>query len=417
MDLRRIGLAAALFISVLICPIGNTASKASSTCTLQTSPLFNRISYEPNNSDSFKIYLFINNCEGMRWGELSINDINGIQVMLKNRPDSSSSEGFIESKFTYLITGLRTGYYTIALNLWAEKITYNSLPTKIYGTFYYDSQSGSISAANLPTTTQAPTTTKAPTTTQSPTTTQAPKLISILNDSLNQSSIELKNGNTRIPVIWTVQINDPVGRRLSSSIVGAQLCPASSVLPNSTGCIGGASSGVGSASSRIYGFRFLVSSTATPGQWIPRMSSPVSGLPELVGQSRLSVNNIQSTTTLAQQTNVAVITIVNESFSASKIRGKNPLIKYSVKINCGNGCINLPSKIEGRLCVTSRSFEDATCTGAVMQGSGKGNQRTYNGLFGYKGSPDSLLRSVYLKATINSVVTYLNGIKMIPWTS
>lgn len=418
--LGKRSLAIALLLGFLYSLTLGSASRADSHCILESTPTFNRISYEAIDASRFKVVISIYACKGTHQGFIRINDQNGIQVIEKNKADWSISEGYSsgvrpETRYEYQISGLKTGYYSISLFAFREQETYRNLPDKIYATFFYDRINGYISEARFPPTTSPPTTTIAPTTTPPPTTTTAPKLISMINDNLNLNSIELKNGNMRIPVLWTVQINDPAGRRLSGSTVGAQLCPASSVWPLSTGCIGAASSGLGNSFSRTYRFRFLFSSTAPLGQWIPRMTSPISDMPELVGQSRLSVSNSQSSTTLVQQPNVAVITIINESFSATSLRGNNPWIKYSVKISCEDTCTKLPATIEGRLCATGQSFENATCTGAVMQSSGKGNQRTYVGLFRYRGSPDPLLRSTYLKATVNSEVKLINGSRTIPW--
>jgi hypothetical protein len=107
---------------------------------------------------------------------------------------------------------------------------------------------------------------------------------------------------------------------------------------------------------------------------------------------------------------------MSESFSAASLRGNNPSIIYSVTLRCGIGCTALPTSIAGRICVTGRSFEDITCTGSIMGSTGTSGQKTYTGAFGFGGSPDSLRRSSYLAATINSQVVFVNGLRTIAWT-
>ena len=123
-----------------------------------------------------------------------------------------------------------------------------------------------------------------------------------------------------------------------------------------------------------------------------------------------------TTTTTPAPTTAPTISIVSESYSASSLRGNNPWITYSVTLKCGSGCTTLPTIIGGRLCVTGRTVQDISCTGADMGSSGSSNQRTYTGLFGFGGSPDSLLRSSYLWATVNTNTIYINGSRTIAWT-
>jgi hypothetical protein len=123
-----------------------------------------------------------------------------------------------------------------------------------------------------------------------------------------------------------------------------------------------------------------------------------------------------TTTTTTTTILAASATIMSESFSAATLRGDNPSILYSVTLRCGTGCTVLPTSIAGRICVTGRSFEDITCTGSIMGGTGTSSQKTYTGAFGFGGSPDSLLRSSYLAVTINSQVVFINGSRTIAWT-
>ena len=123
-----------------------------------------------------------------------------------------------------------------------------------------------------------------------------------------------------------------------------------------------------------------------------------------------------STTTTSTTTSAASATLMSESFSAATLRGTNPSIIYSVTLRCGTGCTALPTSIAGRICVTGRSFEDITCSGSIMDSTGTSGQKTYTGAFGFGGSPDSLLRSSYLAATINSQVVFVNGSRTIAWT-
>jgi hypothetical protein len=154
------------------------------------------------------------------------------------------------------------------------------------------------------------------------------------------------------------------------------------------------------------------STTVAPTTTVPvtRPSSTTVAPTTTVPVTRPSSTTVAPTTT----TVASLVTIVSESYSAPSLEGNNPWITYSATLKCENGCA-LPLNIGGRLCVTGRNFEDATCTGAILGSSGSISQRTYTGLFGFGGSPDSLLRSSYLAPSVNSQTLFLNGSRTISW--
>ena len=315
-----------------------------------------------------------------------------------------------------------------------------------------------------PTTTRAPTSRApiAPSTTRvtiAPNATQATKPLLIVSETLAPGSLVLGNtpGNT---VFWTVRVADSSQRRLLNSKIGARLCPVTSPWPDGPGCTGATTIGKGTNQVREFTFVFSISPNAPTGAWRARMFGPVNNVPDLVGNSQIMVNQAktQTTTTITRATSAptttratsaptttaaptttratatptttaaptttstaaittgAAATLISESFSATSLRGNNPWITYSVTLKCGTGCTALPTSIAGRICVTGRSFEDTTCTGSIMGSSGTSSQKTYTGAFGFGGSPDSLLRSSYLVATINSQVVIVNGTRTIAWT-
>lgn len=81
-----------------------------------------------------------------------------------------------------------------------------------------------------------------------------------------------------------------MGGRLSSTSVGARLCPVTSSWPDGLGCTGATSSGVGNVWDRTYTFLFLISPDAPVGEWRGRIFGPVSGQPDIIGNSRLLVS-------------------------------------------------------------------------------------------------------------------------------
>ena len=134
------------------------------------------------------------------------------------------------------------------------------------------------------------TTTTSTTTSTTTTTTIATGSPSLESDSLSKNSMVLQSNINSNAVYWTVRVRDPFGGRLSSSTVGARLCPESSSWPDGPGCTGATATGSGNSLDRTYTFLFLVSPDGPTGQWLPRMFGPVSGQPDIVGRARISIN-------------------------------------------------------------------------------------------------------------------------------
>jgi hypothetical protein len=93
-------------------------------------------------------------------------------------------------------------------------------------------------------------------------------------------------------VWWTIRIRDPQGGRFGAlGTIGARLCPISSLWPDGPGCTGATSNGVGNNVDQTFQFLFGISplNGGIGGQWVPRIFGPVSGAPDVIGNSRLTV--------------------------------------------------------------------------------------------------------------------------------
>jgi subtilisin family serine protease len=133
--------------------------------------------------------------------------------------------------------------------------------------------------------------TESSTTTTTTTTTVATtnQTLTLDSDSLSKTSMVLQSNISSNSVYWTVRVRDPFGGRLTSSTVGARLCPTTSSWPDGAGCTGATSIGQGNNVDRTYTFLFLISPDAPTGQWLGRIFGPVSGQPDIIGRSRISV--------------------------------------------------------------------------------------------------------------------------------
>jgi len=121
------------------------------------------------------------------------------------------------------------------------------------------------------------------------TTVATAQTLTLDSDSLSKSSMILQSNIGDNSVYWTVRVRDPFGGRLSSNAVGARLCPVASPWPDGAGCTGATSTGQGHIYDMTYTFFFLISPNAPTGQWLGRIFGPVSGQPDIIGQSRISV--------------------------------------------------------------------------------------------------------------------------------
>jgi hypothetical protein len=134
-------------------------------------------------------------------------------------------------------------------------------------------------------------------TTTTTTTTVATGSPSLVSDSLSKSSMVLQSNISSNSVYWTVRVQDPFGGRLTSATVGARLCPTTASWPDGPGCTGATSTGQGNSLDRTYTFFFLISSDAPMGQWLGRIFGPVSGQPDIIGLSRITLTAQTTTTT------------------------------------------------------------------------------------------------------------------------
>jgi hypothetical protein len=152
------------------------------------------------------------------------------------------------------------------------------------------------------------TTTTAPTTTTTVATTN--QTLTLDSDSLSKTSMVLQSNISSNSVYWTVRVRDPFGGRLTSSTVGARLCPTTSSWPDGAGCTGATSIGQGNNVDRTYTFLFLISPDAPTGQWLGRIFGPVSGQLDIIGLSRITVTaqNTTTTTTTAPITTIPLTT-------------------------------------------------------------------------------------------------------------
>lgn len=317
-----------------------------SNCALPNSPEIYKVSYFGSNSTEFVIYVEINSCTGISAVSMSINDSKGAQVKFFGEVgstfnDGMPSRGSVLQGFAYRVKGLKSGRYSFNLSGGREIAGgARSLPSRKYGSFDWNSISGIISGTgstststtpavvasgnaavdackrlpsnkvltclvnlNKSTTTTAPspseilaseptTTTRAtvaPTTTLPTTTTTTVLALSLESDSLSKTSMVLQPINASNSVNWTVRVRDPFGGRLTGSSVGARLCPATSSWPDGPGCTGATSIGQGNNVDRTYRFLFLISPSAPTGEWLGRIGGPVSGQPDIIGRSRITV--------------------------------------------------------------------------------------------------------------------------------
>ena len=150
-----------------------------------------------------------------------------------------------------------------------------------------------VTSLEVPATESSTTTTSSPTTTTTTTTTTTVattnQTLTLDSDSLSKTSMVLQSNISSNSVYWTVRVRDPFGGRLTSSTVGARLCPTTSSWPDGAGCTGATSIGQGNNVDRTYTFLFLISPDAPTGQWLGRIFGPVSGQPDIIGRSRISV--------------------------------------------------------------------------------------------------------------------------------
>ena len=230
-------------------------------------------------------------------------------------------------------------------------------------------------------------------------TTPANQPLSVLSDSLSLNSINLQSDLNRNAVYWTVRLRDPIGGRLPSSLVGARLCPISSSWPDGPGCTGASANGSGNNVERTYTFLFLISPNAPAGQWVPRMFGPVTGQPDVVGNARIQVGAVlTSSTTIASTTSLSTTTttpaspqVVSDSFSTSSIalRGTQPSdnqVLWTIRVSDPQG--RLSPTVGGQLCPPNSSYPSGLfCTGALFGRNGTAFQATYQGLFWI--SPDA----------------------------
>jgi len=163
------------------------------------------------------------------------------------------------------------------------------------------------------TTTIPPTTTTVRPTTTTSTTTVATGSPSLVSDSLSKSSMVLQSNINSNSVYWTVRVQDPFGGRLTSATVGARLCPTTASWPDGPGCTGATSTGQGNSLDRTYTFLFLISSDAPMGQWLGRIFGPVSGQPDIIGLSRITVTAQNTTTTIPPTTTTITTTTIPQT--------------------------------------------------------------------------------------------------------
>jgi len=223
---------------------------------------------------------------------------------------------------------------------------------------------------------------------------------SLDSDSLSKSSMTLQSDINSNSISWTVRVRDPFGGRLSSSQVGARLCPVSSSWPDGAGCTGATAIGSGNSLDRTYTFLFLIAPAAPTGQWLPRMFGPVSGQPDIIGNARVSVSGPTTTTSSTTTTSTTTTTvapgpgvaqILSESLSVSSIalrgsQASDNAVWWTVRVRDPQG--RLASSVGGQLCPPGSSYPFGNwCTGATFGRSGSSSEATYQGLFWI--SPDA----------------------------
>ena len=193
---------------------------------------------------------------------------------------------------------LRGANLTNANFMWAELNRANMIGAIVTGTnftnasFYFTLMADGTTRSSSTTTIPLPavTTSLASTTT---TTTNRNAVLVIDSDFFSVSSIQLAGTDPMANLAWwTIRIRDPQGGRLGAlGTIGARLCPVSSLWPDGPGCTGATSNGVGNNVDRTFQFLFGISplNGGIGGQWVPRIFGPVSGVPDVIGNSRLTV--------------------------------------------------------------------------------------------------------------------------------
>ena len=433
MNMGKKFLSFALFVGASIVSLGNSPTQAAVVCALKTTPAFYKVTYYPISSSSFKMYVEINSCSGMGTGSLGITDTKGNQVKFLGKPgrvisDGMPSRGSVLEGFEYQISGLETGSYSFSLNGWRENATgANPLSSKSYGKFSWNSTTGSVSQLGSPTSSipvaivpsgnatidacnrlpsdQQLSCRTGNTNTAPPTT----KPLAALPAIVSSGSAALDACN-RLPSNQQLSCKTALWKSTSSTAAPTpQTTPPTTKAPTraTTRATTPPTTKAPTRATTPPTTKAPVATTVAPPTTRPTTAPTTTKAP---------VATTTAPTTLAPPTNTT-LSITNESYSVAALRGTGPWVTYTVSVNCGTGCTTLPTTIAGRLCVTGRSFEDATCTGAIMGSSGSSTQRTYSGLFGFGGSPDTLLRSSYLHITVNSQIKSLNGSKTIAWTN
>jgi len=165
-------------------------------------------------------------------------------------------------------------------------VTIRNLPSNVYSF-----RVAAVNSAGIGSFVQSGDVSVGTSTTSTTTTTTVPAgPLTLDSDSLSVSSMVLQSNINSNAVYWTVRVRDPFGGRLTSSQVGARLCPVTSSWPDGLGCTGATANGSGNNVDRTYTFLFLISPSAPTGQWLPRMFGPVTGQPDIVGNARVAVS-------------------------------------------------------------------------------------------------------------------------------
>jgi len=248
-----------------------------------------------------------------------------------------------------------------------------------------------ISVPTSTTTTSTTSTTSSTTTT----TTVATGSPSLESDSLSKSSMVLQSNIASNAVYWTVRVRDPFGGRLTSSTVGARLCPESSTWPDGPGCTGASAVGSGNSLDRTYTFLFLVSPVGPTGQWLPRMFGPVSGQPDVVGRARISIG---STTTTSSTTTTTTAPTTTSTVPGVRING------YLVGPGANLQGANLQGANLAGLNLSSANLIGANLIGANLQGSNLSSANLYGANLGSANLRVSNLRNAnFTSAELNRV--------------
>ena len=192
---------------------------------------------------------------------------------------------------------LRGANLTNANFMWAELNRANMIGAIVTGTnftnasFYLTLMADGTTRSSSTTTIPLPAVTTSLVSTT--TTINRNAVLVIDSDSFSVSSIQLAGTDPMANLAWwTIRIRDPQGGRLGAlGTIGARLCPVSSLWPDGPGCTGATSNGVGNNVDRTFQFLFGISplNGGIGGQWVPRIFGPVSGVPDVIGNSRLTV--------------------------------------------------------------------------------------------------------------------------------